>query len=231
MDYSDTTVIVPTLNEEKNIGKLIDLIHENCPGAYVIVADDGSKDSTKAIVARKSKNKKVSFLDRSNSKVKGLTVSVNDSVKRCKTEFMVVIDGDLQHPPEKIPEIVKKLRAGYDVVVGTREKVVIEWAWHRKLMSKTAILMGKLRLALKGIHVKDVVSGFFGTRTALFKDALKRAEDKFEPRGYKVLFDFLKQLDSSARIGEVGYTFGLRKGGTSKISKTHIWLYFKSMFK
>ncbi len=226
MDYSDTTVIVPTLNEEKNIGKLIDLVRKNAPGAYVIVSDDGSKDKTKAIV----ESKKAYFLDRSREKVKGLTASVNDGVKKAKTKFMVVIDGDLQHPPEKIPEIVRKLREGFDVVVGTREKVASEWAFHRKIMSKTAIVMGQLRLLLKGIWVRDVVSGFFGARTELFKDALRRAEGKFEPRGYKVLFDFLKQL-KKPKIGEVYYVFGLRKGGTSKISKTHIWLYFKSMFK
>jgi len=227
MDYSDATVIVPTLNEGKNIGKLIDLIRENAPGASIIVSDDGSKDNTKSIVAKK----KAYFLDRSREKVKGLTISVIDGVKRCKTDFMVVIDGDLQHPPEKIPEIVKKLRDGYDVVVGKRIKVVGHWAFHRQMMSKVAILMGKLRLILHGIWVKDVVSGFFGTRVDLFQKVIATSEDKFEPRGYKVLFDYLKNSNSHVKIGYVNYVFGLRTGGTSKISKTHIWLYFKSMFK
>ena len=227
MDYSDTTVIVPTLNEGKNIGKLIDLIRKNAPGASIIVSDDGSKDDTKAIVAKK----KAYFLDRSSEKVKGLTASIIDGVKRCKTEFMVVIDGDLQHPPEKIPEIIAKLRKGFDVVVGKRERVEGYWAFHRQMMSKIAILMGKLRLMLKGIFVKDVVSGFFGTKTGLFQKVLATREKNFEPRGYKVLFDYLKNSDSHVKIGYVNYVFGLRTGGTSKISKTHIWLYFKSMFK
>jgi len=232
MDYSDTTVIIPTLNEEKNIGKLLELIEKNCPKIYVIVSDDGSKDMTQQIVRKKSaKNRRIFLLDRSSKKIKGLTASIIDGAKSCKTDFMVVIDGDLQHPPEKIPEIVRKLREGFDVVIGKRIKVLGHWAFHRQLMSKTAILMGKLRLLLKGMWVNDVVSGFFGTRTELFKKVVSESENKFEPKGYKVLFDYLKNTKGKIRIGYVDYIFGLRKGGTSKISKKHIWLYFKSMFK
>jgi len=231
MECSDLTVIIPTLNEEKNIAKLLGLIEKNCRGCHIIVSDDGSKDRTQKLVKQKAaRNPKILLLDRSSEKVKGLTISVLDGVRAAITDYLAVIDGDLQHPPEKIPEILKKLRQGYDVVVGTREKVKTKWAFHRKIMSKTAILMGRLRLLLKGIYVKDVVSGFFGTKTPMFKQAIKEHEGSFEPRGYKVLFDYLKQL-KKPKIGEVYYIFGLRTGGTSKINKSHIWLYFKSMFK
>ena len=52
MDYSNTTVVIPTLNEEKNIEKELKLIETLYPGIHVIVADDGSKDKTQEIVKK-----------------------------------------------------------------------------------------------------------------------------------------------------------------------------------
>ncbi|RMF56012.1 glycosyltransferase [Candidatus Woesearchaeota archaeon] len=230
MDFGDTTVIIPTLNEEKNIGEMLRILDKLYPGINIIVSDDGSKDKTQDIV-RNYGNPNFIVLDRSKQKVKGLTIRVIDAAKTVKTEFIVVTDADMQHPPEKIKEIIEKLRNGYNIVIGCREKILAKWPWHRKLMSKTAIILGQLRLLLKGIYVKDVVSGFFGVRSDLFKEVISKAEHKFEPRGYKVLFDLLKQINRSKKIGYVNYQFGLRKRGESKISRRHVVLYFKSLFK
>lgn len=228
MDYSDTTVIVPTLNEGKNIGELIGLLL-NYKGIRVIVADDGSSDKTKAIVDSFSrKNKGVVFLDRRNERVHGLTASVVDAVMAAKTGYVVVIDGDLQHPPEKIGEIVEKLRGGYGIVVGTRRRVISDWPLQRRLMSMIATNLARLRLLR---YIKDPVSGFFGAETATFKRIIEKKGKLFEGRGYKVLFDLLKYAPRGTKIGTVMYDFGLRKGGESKISSGHIRIFFRSLFK
>ena len=230
MDFRDTTIIIPTLNEEKNIGEMLGILDKLYPKINVIVSDDGSKDKTQDVVKNYG-NPNFTVLDRGKEKVKGLTVSVTDAAKTVKTYFIVVTDADMQHPPKKIKEIIEKLRKGNDVVIGCREKILVNWSWHRRLISKVAILLGQARLGARGLFVKDVVSGFFGTRTYVFKEIISKAEHKFEPRGYKVLFDLLKQFDRSKKIGYVDYEFGLRKSGESKISKHHIILYFKSLFK
>src|SRR3990167_553648 len=124
MNYTGTTVIIPTLNESQNITELLETIRRNYPEAKVIVADDGSTDGTKEKAAAiERKNPNIKLLDRSNDKTHGLTASVIDAVKTADSEFVVVIDGDLQHPPEKIKEITKKLGEGNDIAIGTREKV------------------------------------------------------------------------------------------------------------
>ncbi len=222
------TVIVPTFNEAGNIEELVRRVVSDNEGIKVIAADDGSKDGTQQIVSRISaKNSNVSLLDRSKEKVKGLTVSVTDAVKLAKTDYVVVIDADLQHPPEKVKEIIKKLEE-FDIVVGTRRTIPADWPLSRKVISKTATMLARLRLMRS---VKDPVSGFFGARTALFKQVLGKKENKFEPKGYKVLFDLLKYCPRNTKIGAVYYDFGLRKSGSSKISGKQVRLFFKSLFK
>jgi dolichol-phosphate mannosyltransferase len=137
------------------------------------------------------------------------------------------MDADLQHPPEKVKEIIKKLE-DYDVVVGTRKGIPKNWPFTRRLMSKTATLLARLRLMRS---IKDPLSGFFGVRTDLFKEVISKKWNKFEGRGYKVLFDLLKYCPKNTSVGVVCYEFGLRRSGSSKIGSRQIRLFFKSLFK
>lgn len=227
MNYSDTTIIIPTLNEEENIGELIKLLSKY-NGISIIVADDGSKDRTQQIVKKESgKNKKIMLLDRS-AKSHGLTASVVDGAMHSKTEFIAVIDGDLQHPPEKIKDIVEKLRSGSDVCIASRQKIAVKWQFSRKMESKVATILAWARLLRP---VKDPLSGFFGIKTSLFQQIVKKNWKKFEMPGYKVLFDLLKYAPRGSRISEVPYIFGLRMRGESKISKKHIFSFIRAVLK
>lgn len=228
MTYSEFTAIIPTLNEGRNIGRLLQLLTESYKGISVIIADDGSKDNTQ-LVARSwaERNKKVKLLDRSGAAVKGLTASVMDAVKEARTKYIIVMDGDLQHPPEAIRDMAEKLKS-LDVVGAARRKVLASWPWNRKLISTVATELARLRL---GRNVPDPLSGFFGAKTELFKDVLARSEKRFAKEGYKVFFDLLKCCPKGARIGHVYYDFGLRKGGESKIKLKHMMIFFRSLFK
>ena len=223
----NTAVIIPTLNEEKSIGRLINLLKKLYKDIKIIVVDDGSKDKTQEIV-RKIKN--VKLIDRSKKKIKGLTASVIDGVREVRYGNIVVIDADLQHPPQTIKEIVEKLKEN-DVVIAGRRSLPSDWPVVRKLISGIAGLLGRIRLLGKGFKVKDVVSGFFGVKTKLMQDILKKKGDKFEKQGYKVLFDLLKYCPKNTKVSEVYYDFQLRIGGSSKINKKHILIYLRSLFK
>ncbi len=232
MQYSDTTVIIPTLNEGKNIGELLTIIQKSYPGIHVVVADDGSTDETCNIVkAASRKDKNIALVNRAQEPVKGITASVIDAVHACNTPFFVVIDGDLQHPPEKIRDLVKGLRGGNRVVVGTRSEVMTDWPFFRKLMSRGATLLGQFRLVLTGIRTSDPMSGFFGCEKALFEHQFHQHQPSFVLTGYKVLFDLLKNLPKSSAVAEVPYVFGSRKRGSSKIGLRHILAYLRSLVK
>lgn len=226
MEYKDLTIIIPTLNEEKNISKLLGMVMWLYPGISVIVSDDGSKDNTRD----EAKKAGARVLDRSNKPVKGLCISVIGAAKLCKTRYFIVMDGDFQHPPEKIKDMYQALKKN-QIVVGKRAKVLSKWPWHRKLMSKVAIKMGQWKLSSKSFKCTDVMSGFFGMQTRLFLEIVNQHGNKFEKTGYKVLFDTLKYAPKNSKLAEIGYEFGAREGGQSKIGLKHIFAYFKSMFK
>lgn len=226
MNYKDVTVVIPTLNEEKNIEKLVGLLKKTYKGIAVIVVDDGSTDNTQTV----AKKAGAIVLDRSKEPIHGLCTSVLDGVHATKTPFVVVMDGDMQHPYEKVGEIVEKLQH-CDVVVGTREQVLSDWPLHRRLMSKLAIFLGHCRLLVSGVYCEDIVSGFFGVHTKVFQDIIAKKYSKYELRGYKVLFDTLKYLPRGTKVYQLKYDFGLRSEGVSKINWRHVLYYFRSLFR
>jgi len=224
-DYSDITIIIPTFNEESNISELLKIIERLYKNINVIISDDGSRDKTQEIVKEHSrKNKKIKLLDRSRETVHGLTASVVDASKTVKTKYTVVMDGDLQHPPKKIKDIVKELRKGNYLVAGARRNV-FNWSLDRRIISKVATLLGKARLLLKGAICNDILSGFFGIKTELIQNINK---NKFEMQGYKVLFDILKNIDKNTKIKNIYYDFGMRKRGHSKVG-LKLWTKFHSI--
>ena len=230
-DFTPLTIIIPTLNEEKSIGQLLDLLEDLAPNVNVIVSDDGSKDQTKKIVETHQGSVNTFFLDRKDEEIHGLTVSVIDAILNCKTDYFMVMDGDLQHPPEVVPDFLDMLNQGYDLVTGNRVEVAGKWGIFRKLMSYTAILLGRLALAIRRKNkVNDIMTGLYGSKTEMWKKIIEENRNKFTLEGYKVLFDFLKIYPDKLQIGYVDYVFGTRSTGESKITKKVIWLYFKSLF-
>ncbi|MCK4849360.1 MAG: glycosyltransferase, partial [Candidatus Heimdallarchaeota archaeon] len=163
---NNLTVIIPTLNEEKNIGNMVSELIKLYPGISVIVADDGSTDKTGEIVKHfHANNKLIRFLDRKDEEVKGLTISLIDALKITETRFFIVIDCDFQHPPEKIGEGLNLLVDGKQLVIGTR-KSVEGWGLRRKIISWGATTLGKISLWFRRRHrPKDIMSGFFGGET------------------------------------------------------------------
>ncbi len=226
MNYKAVTIVIPTLNEEKNIGKLVGLLKKTYKGISVIVVDEGSIDNTQTA----AKNAGALVLDRSKEAVHGLCISVLDGLKAVQTPSTIVMDGDMQHPYEKVAEIVEKLQH-CDVVVGTREQVLTDWPIHRRFMSKLAIFLGHCRLFVNGVSCQDIVSGFFGMHTKLFQDIIAKNYHKYELKGYKVLFDTLKYLPRGTKVYQLKYDFGLRAEGVSKINLKHVLYYFRSLFK
>ncbi|MEA3281269.1 MAG: glycosyltransferase [Euryarchaeota archaeon] len=226
--YSDLTVIIPTLNEEQNIETLLNELITLYPGCLVFVSDDGSTDRTGDIV-RAFVDNGVMLIDRSDEQVHGLTASVLDGIMRTSTDYFVVIDGDLQHPPEKIGELVAVLRRGHVLVVGVRADVP-GWGWHRRVISGGASQLGRVALRLRGApQCSDIMSGFFGAKTSFVRPYVLRYASRFELGGFKVLFDLLKLLPGHTIVCEVSYVFGARGFGSSKMDASHIFSYIRSL--
>ncbi|MCB0344642.1 MAG: glycosyltransferase [Bdellovibrionales bacterium] len=227
------TVIIPTLNEERSIGALIDEIVATDATLKIIVADDESRDATSAEVEKRAAvfPDLIRFFSREAVELRGITVSVLDALGLVDTEFVVIMDGDLQHPPSAIPEMISKLEQGADLVAGFRLPYEEKQAFHRVLATRISTLLAKAALRARGISVRDPMSGFFAANTKVFQSAASLDRHRFELEGYKVLFDLIRATGTKLKIEEVPYTFRLRLGGKSKLNARHGWLFLKSLFK
>lgn len=225
--FNDLNIIIPTLDEAENIGELLNQIIKLYPGAHITVVDDGSKDGTQSIVQR---TKGVKLIDRKLQKIKGLTVSVMDGIMDSKQPYFIVMDADFQHPLYQVVNIYHTIIEGNQIVIGTRNQVLSDWPLSRRIVSKSAIFLGTMRLLISGKYYKDVVSGFFGGYTAPIKETIIKHGDKFEMEGYKVLFDILKYIKEPT-VDYVKYDFGSRGAGSSKMGKKQVLCYFRSLFK
>ena len=231
-DYSDTTVIMPTLDEEENIGKIIAVVVRAYPKISVIVPDDGSGDSTKKMVERiADKNRRVRLLDRSDRKVHGVTASILDSVPLVDTPKIIAMDADFQHPPKKVGEMVAALDRS-DIVVGVR-KGPGKRSFSRRFLSKGLIYLSLVVFRLRGLPTcGDMASGFIGFRTKMLKGLVSNNRSGFVGKGNKMLLDTLRMIGSSTKIAEVNYpNFSERKSGRSKMSYRIIFLSLESVLR
>jgi len=231
IDYSNFTVIVPTLNEAETIATLLTQLRELYPSIVVIVADDESSDDTAKIVQEVAiKTTNITFYRRTG-KQHGLTASVIDALGMVKTEYFMVMDGDLQHPPKVLAALMEKLEAGNEIVVGARIPYKENQGLHRIVMTRVATKLAKVILNIHGLKVSDPMSGLFAGKTALVQQAITAHPKAFEPRGYKVFFELLKTMPKTLKYDEVFYQFAFRSSGKSKLGVQHLFYFLRSLFK
>jgi glycosyltransferase involved in cell wall biosynthesis len=117
------SVIIPVLNEEKGLDKLLSRLLPVLKTAVatfeVIIIDDGSSDGTLALVkARNAADPRIKAL--SLSRNFGKEIAVAAGLRHAAGEAVIIMDSDLQHPPEVIPQLIEGWRGGYDIVYGKR---------------------------------------------------------------------------------------------------------------
>ncbi len=229
--YNEFSIIIPTLNEEKGAVILIKKIIKLYKNMKIIVVDDGSIDNTASNIKKLSqKYKQILFINRAKFNIKkGLTGSIIHGILVSNTKYVIVIDADLQHPFQKIKNIIELLNNSNDdndLVVGVRANV-INWKLHRKIISRILMSIGSFILIITNKErCNDIFSGFFGIKRKLFLKIYKSNKKRFVDYGFKVLFDFLKCINKgNIKIAEVPYTFENRKYNKSKAgAKQFIYL-------
>jgi glycosyltransferase involved in cell wall biosynthesis len=215
------TVIIPTYKEEANIEEHIKRTTEACPDCCIFVVDDNSPDQTQAIVKQLSKTYPVRLITRNE---RGLSSAIVEGIKHAETSSIVVIDADLQHPPEVIPHLLSALDRGNVIAIGSRycKGGGIEgWPFFRRLVSRIANSLGFPIVP----RVKDRTSGFFA-----FKREAAPQLSKLNIEGFKILLEFLA-LRKACAIAEVPFTFTIRAGGESKFGFKQVWEYIRQLVR
>ncbi len=215
------SVIIPTYNERENIDVLIERLQSVLngleAGSEIIIVDDNSPDGTAAVAGRyvggAAGRTCVSVLLRHQDP--GLAKSVAAGFEIARGRTVMVMDADLSHPPELIPQLLEAVESGSDMAVASRYVAgggTEGWPRSRQWISRAACL-----LARPLSPVKDITSGYFAIR----KSALERLD--YHPRGYKIGLELLAQ--PGIRATEVPFTFHDRSRGESKLGATVILAY------
>ncbi|NHJ13775.1 MAG: polyprenol monophosphomannose synthase [Candidatus Thorarchaeota archaeon] len=205
------TIIIPTVNEAANVGRLIPLIFEYVgeDSTSVIIVDDSSTDGTIDVVRELSDQYDVHLLERSHRL--GISSAVQQGAMKANEGHVAVMDADFSHHPKYLPLLFNKLDEGYDVVIGSRYIPgggVSGWPVHRVVISRGATAIAK---ALFRIPVKDPMSGFIAVRSSdILADSIKNPGSKFV---LEVLIG-----NNSLRYAEIPINFENRRRGESKMS-------------
>jgi dolichol-phosphate mannosyltransferase len=215
----ELSVIVPTFNEGPNVRELLRRTAATLTGtAYeVVFVDDSTDDTPRIIEAAAAESTAPVRLIHRDFADGGLGGAVVEGVRAAHAEWCLVMDGDLQHPPEVIPQLLHRARRGdVDVVVASRYALGGTSTGLantvRTGVSKVSTLLTKAMFPRKLHGCSDPMTGFFLLhRPAVDMEALR-------PRGFKILLEVLarKQL----RVGEVPFDFAERYAGASKASFT-----------
>jgi len=162
------SIVVPLHNEQENVTDLYDRLKAVMEAAgetfEIVLVDDGSNDHTFAML------REIAAVDSRVTVVKlrrnfGQTAGLAAGFDHARGEYIIAMDGDLQHDPADIPLFLEKIAAGYDIVSGWR-KVRVDNFWMRRIPSRAA---NWLMARLSGVDIHDFGTTFKAYRREILE--------------------------------------------------------------
>lgn len=219
------SIVIPTYNEGDNIVPLVERVDSALAGRdyEILFVDDDSQDGTAGIIEDLAARYPVRVAVRKTER--GLASAVVHGIANTTGQRVLVMDADLQHPPEVIPKLIEAAENGADVVVASRYVpggACQDWGLFRKLVSAVSTLIAHIFLPPTR-PVKDPMSGFF-----MF-DRKVVANARLQPRGYKILLEILME-GKFGKVAEVPFTFVTRDEGESKLNARQQIEYLRHIY-
>ena len=182
----EVCIVLPALNEEESIGKVIDEIPAEEMGRRgykhrVIVVDNGSKDGTGEIARGKGAEVIVEPL-------RGKGRALRTAFKRLSGDFVFIMDADYTYPAIHIPEMLEKLEDGYDVVMASRLKGQMTSGAMSKLNQVGNRLLALMTNILYGTNISDPCTGCWGMKREVVNGL------ELDAVGFEVEVDMLAQI-------------------------------------
>jgi len=214
-----TLIVTPTYNEKDNLPRFVDAVRSAFPEADLMVVDDNSPDGTGAIAdAIAAKDDHVKVMHRAGKL--GLGTAYTQAFQKGLAEGydrFFEMDADLSHDVRYLPDFVKALDDGADVVIGSRNIPgggVEGWGLGRHVISKGGSLYSRTIL---GLDVMDLTSGY----KAFTRRALEAIDiDTVHSNGYSFQIEMTyRALRKGMRVKEVPIVFVDRTAGRSKMSR------------
>jgi dolichol-phosphate mannosyltransferase len=223
---TDISIIVPAYREAPNLHALVERVFratsEAAMDAELIVVDDDSRDGTEQVIRSLQERYPVRLIVRQGER--GLASAVLRGFAEARHDILVVLDADLQHPPELIPTVVHRLRGGdCDFVIASRYaggKLAENWPWPRRLASRIATI-----LARPLAPVSDPMSGFFALRRQTWLGA-----ERLDPIGYKIALELMVKSRCRNPV-EIPIEFASRRAGESKAGLKEMTRYLRHLWR
>lgn len=220
------SIIVPTFREAENLGPLMqrvfDAVDRAGLAAEMIIVDDNSQDGSAAIVEAARAEHDVRIVVREQER--GLSTAVLRGFQEARGPVLLVMDADLSHPPEKIPDLYRAVaEGGADFAIGSRyveEGQTRNWPWLRKLNSLGATVLARPLTA-----ARDPMAGFFCLPRRVWETA-----DELSPLGYKIGLELLVK-GRCRSLKEIPIEFADRHAGQSKLNARQQWLYLRHLWR
>lgn len=210
-------LIIPAYNEAENIERVIENIKKNFSQYDYIIVNDGSKDNTAEICAQNGYN--VINLPVNLGLAGAFQTGLKYAYKK-GYHYAIQFDGDGQHKPEYISELLEQMKQGYDIVIGSRfvtKKKPISLRMLGSFMIEKAILL------TTGKKIKDPTSGMRLFDKEIIKEFANNINYGPEPDTISFL------LKQGASISEVQVQMDERIAGTSYLNFTKSILYMLRM--
>ncbi len=211
------SVVIPTFNEVGNVEILLERIDLALAGIEweAMFVDDGSTDGTPELITRLAQvDRRIRLIRRVGRR--GLSSAVVEGALASTAPVVAVIDADLQHDEKILPDLFRAVADGKELAIGTRYAAngsTGEWDSGRLKISRFATA---LAAPIMKTPLSDPMSGFFAIR----RDVLLEAAPALSSVGYKILLDLVASHPRRLSLAEVGYTFGTRQHGESKLDQT-----------
>ncbi len=225
-------VIIPTYNERENIQKVIPLlldVFKKVPNwnLGIVVVDDSSPDKTYEVVANLAKKHKNVHLVLNKQKA-GLggayLKGMDEAFHKLDADVVFEFDADLSHDPTKIPDFLKKIDEGYEMVLGSRYiaggGIPENWGAHRKFLSVFGNIF--IMTVLTDFRIRDWTGGYRAITKPVYEAVYPELlSERFS--GYTFQIGFLhKAVKKGFKITEVPFKFVDREIGQSKLGMEYI---------
>ncbi len=220
----DLTIIIATYNESGNIENLVKAISKNLKkikeikNYEIIIVDDDSPDGTSKIINKLTKKYKIVAINRIG--MRGLFTAIIAGIKMARGKFILTMDSDFSHPPEKISEMLN-YKDSWDIISGSRfvKGGKMEVPFVNKI---GAIVINRVSGFILGLKVKDLGGDFhLFSRDAI--DKIKfRYPAKFGEFSYELFYRAKKQ---GMKVLEIPFIYKKREEGVTKMNN-----HFKTFF-
>jgi dolichol-phosphate mannosyltransferase len=214
-----TLIVTPTYNERENLPRFVEATRKALPEAHLLIVDDASPDKTGDIADElAARDSQIHVMHRAGKQ--GLGTAYLQAFRRGLAEGydrFFEMDADLSHDVRYLPNFVRALDAGADVVIGSRNIPgggVEGWGVGRHLISKGGSLYSR---SVLGLGVKDLTSGYKAfTRRAL--EAINLESVKSNGYSFQIELTY-RAVRKGMKVTEVPIVFVDRTAGKSKMSR------------